>query len=47
MINLTNKEIENFEYGNNAMKFNGGSVIINSIDMDNRSERYGLGVVVV
>ena len=42
MINLTNKEIEdkieNFEYGNNAMKFNGGSVIINSIDIDEDEE---------
>jgi len=28
MINLTNKEIENFEYGNNAMKFNGGLGVV-------------------
>ena len=42
MINLSKKEIskkiEDFEYYNNAMKYTGGGIIINSLEIDEEDE---------
>ena len=42
MINLTEEEIKNkiinFEYNDNAMKYNSGNVIVNSIEIDEEEE---------